>query len=158
MTKTPAHETTVTASGRELVVTRRFNAPARLVFEAWTRPEHMLRWWIPASFGMTFLTCEMDARTGGSYRFVFQHPDFPEPMAFFGRYLEVVPNQRIVWTNEEGEEGSVTTVTLEETDGVTLLTLRDLYPSPEALEAALSSGATGAYPEQFATLEAFLAG
>lgn len=157
MPASPTHETTVTTRDRSLVVTRRFNTPARLVFEAWTRPEHMRRWWIPASFGMTFLTCEMDARTGGSYRFVFQHPDFPEPMAFFGRYIEVVPNQRLVWTNEEGSEGSVTTVTFLETDGVTLLTLSDLYPSQEALEAALASGATGAYPEQFSELESYLA-
>lgn len=151
-------ETTVSTTDRDLVVTRQFNAPARLVFEAWTRAEHMLRWWIPASFGMTFLTCDMDARTGGSYRFVFQHPDFPEPMAFFGRYLEVVPNQRLVWTNEESGEGSVTTVTFVEKDGVTHLTLRDRYPSKAALDEAMASGATGAYPEQFAALDAFLAG
>lgn len=151
-------ETSVTTHDRELVVTRRFNAPARLVFEAWTRPEHMLRWWVPASFGMTFLTCEMDARTGGSYRFVFQHPDFPEPMAFFGRYIEVVPNQRLVWTNEESGEGSVTTVTFTEKDGVTHLELSDRYPSKAALDEAVASGSTGAYPEQFAALDAFLAG
>lgn len=151
-------ETSVTTHDRELVVTRRFNAPARLVFEAWTRPEHMLRWWVPASFGMTFLTCEMDARTGGSYRFVFQHPDFPEPMAFFGRYIEVVPNQRLVWTNEESGEGSVTTVTFTEKDGVTHLELRDRYPSKAALDEAVASGSTGAYPEQFAALDAVLAG
>lgn len=151
-------ETSVTTSDCELVVTRQFNAPAHLVFQAWTQAEHMRRWWIPASFGMKFLSCDMDARTGGSYRFVFQHPDFPEPMAFFGRYLEVVPNQRVVWTNEESAEGSVTTVTFEEKDGVTHLTLRDRYPSKAALDEAMASGATGAYPEQFAALDAFLAG
>lgn len=140
-------------SERELVITRVFEGPARLVFEAWTKPELLLRWWVPKSFGMTFLSCEVDARTGGSYKFVFAHPEFAEPMAFFGRYLEVVPPTRLVWTNEEGAQGSVTTVTFEEQGGKTLLTLHDLYPSKEALDEALESGSQGAYPEQFAELD-----
>lgn len=143
-------------SDRELVVTRVFRAPARLVFEAWTTPELLLKWWTPKSFGIAFVSCEVDARTGGSYRFVFTHPDFPEPMAFFGKYLEVVPNQKIVWTNEEGPEGSVTTVTLVEHDGFTTLTLSDVYPTKEALDEAMNSGAVGGYPEQFDELEAVL--
>lgn len=140
-------------SERELVITRVFEGPANLVFEAWTKPELLLRWWVPKSFGMTFLSCEVDARTGGSYKFVFSHPEFAEPMAFFGRYLEVVPPTRLVWTNEEGAQGSVTTVTFEEQGGKTLLTLHDLYPSKEALDEALESGSQGAYPEQFAELD-----
>lgn len=151
--------TTERTSDRELVVTRHFDAPARLVFQAWTRPDLMLRWWLPKSFGMTFVECEMDARTGGTYRFVFGHPAFDQPMAFFGRYLEVIPDSRIVWTNEEsGEAGAVTTVTFVETEGVTVLTLHDLYPSKEALDEALAAGSTGAWPEQLAELEQFLAG
>lgn len=157
-TQTNDGTTVARASDRELVATRQFNAPARLVFEAWTKPEHMMRWWVPQSFGMTFLSCELDARTGGSYRFVFSHPSFPEPMAFFGRYLEVIPTQRIVWTNEESPEGSVTTVTLEEKDGITTLTLRDVYSSPAALDEAMESGAVGGYPEQFNALDVLLAG
>ena len=144
-------------SERELVITRTFDGPAHLVFKAWTTPELLMRWWAPASFGITFISCEADVRTGGSYRFVFGHPDFDQPMTFFGRYLEVVPPSRIVWTNEEGEEASVTTVTLTEKDGKTLLLLSDLYPSKDALDAAIASGSTGAYPEQFVALEDLLA-
>src|SRR3982751_4087436 len=89
-------------SERELVVTRTFNAPARIVFEAWARPELFKRWWVPKSFGLTLLSCEMDVRTGGGYRLVSTPPASGEPMAFFGRYNEVTPPSRLVWTNEEG--------------------------------------------------------
>ena len=110
--------TTERVSPKELVVTRRFNAPARLVFEAWATPEIFQRWWLPESFGITVISCELDVRTGGSYRLVLGHPSSGEPMAFFGRYLEVIPNARIVWTNEEaGEAGAVTTATFEEKAG-----------------------------------------
>ena len=142
-------------SDRELVVTRTFNAPPRLVFEAWTKPELFQQWWIPKSLGVTLLSCEMDVRTGGSYRLVF--PGDPEPMAFFGKYLEVVPNSRIVWTNEEGEGGEqVTTVTFEEKNGKTLLVMRELYPSKEALDAA-GTGAADAMGETFQQLDELLA-
>ncbi|HEV7344935.1 MAG TPA: SRPBCC family protein [Devosia sp.] len=144
-------------SERELVITRSFDGPVHLVFQAWTRPDLLMRWWAPKSFGITFLSCEADVRTGGSYRFVFGHAQSDQPMAFFGRYLEVVPNARIVWTNEEGEEGSVTTVTFTEEDGRTLLVLSDLYPSKDALDAAIASGSQGAYPDQFDALDAVLA-
>src|SRR5690242_8682061 len=121
-------------SDREIVVTRTFKGPARLVFEAWTRPELLKRWWAPKSFGITFISCEVDARTGGAYRFVFGHPSSEQSMAFFGKYIEVTPHSRLVWTNEEaGEGGSVTTVTFEERGAETLVTFRDLYPSKEAL-------------------------
>lgn len=143
-------------SDRELVATRTLNGPARLVFEAWTRPELMMRWWTPASFGITFLSCEMDVRTGGSYRFVFGHPASEQPMAFFGRYLDVTPPSRIVWTNEEEADGAVTTVTFEEDDGRTRVVVHDLYPSKEALDDAVASGSTGAWPEQFDALDDLL--
>jgi uncharacterized protein YndB with AHSA1/START domain len=146
------------ASDTELVVTRRIAGPARLIFEAWTKPDLMPRWWVPASFGITLLSCEMDARTGGSYRLTFAVPGSDQPMAFFGRYLEVTPHSRIVWTNEEsGPDGSVTSVTLEETDGTTLITLHDRYPSKAALDEAIASGSTGAFPEQFDELEKLVA-
>jgi len=144
-------------SERELVVTRTFNGPARLVFEAWARPELFQRWWVPKSSCVTMLSCEMDIRTGGTYRIVMSHPSAPQPMAFFGRYLEVTPHSRIVWTNDEGGEGGpVTTVTFEERGGQTLVTLRDLYPSKEALDAAIASGATSGFGEQFAQLAGLL--
>jgi uncharacterized protein YndB with AHSA1/START domain len=149
--------TTERTSDRELVVTRIFNGPARNVFQAWTQPELMMRWWAPKSFGITFISCEMDVRTGGTYRFVFGHPASEQPMAFFGRYLDIVPNSRIVWTNEEsGPDGSVTTLTLEERGGGTLLVLHDLYPSKDALDAAIASESTGAFSEQFEVLDEIL--
>ena len=144
-------------SDRELVTSRSFNGPADLVFKAWITPELLMRWWAPESFGINLVGCEVDARTGGSYRFLFDVPGQPEPMAFFGKYLEVTPPTRLVWTNEEGEEGSVTTVTFEERDGRTHLVVHDLYPSKEALDAALASESTGAFPEQFDQLDVVLA-
>ena len=145
-------------SERELVVTRTFNGPARIVFEAWTKPDLFKRWWVPKSSGMTMLSCEMDVRTGGTYRLVFKHPSFEKPMAFFGRYIEVIPNSRIVWTNDEGGEGgAVTTVTFEEKGGATHVVLCDLYPSKEALDEAIASGSTSGFGEQFAQLDELLA-
>ena len=144
-------------SERELVVTRTFNGPARIVFEAWTKPELLKRWWAPKSFGLTLLSCEADVRVGGSYRLVFSHPAAPKPMEFFGRYLEVTPHLRLVWTNEEGgESGQVTTVTFEETRGKTLLVMHDLYPSKEALDDAIASGSTGGTGETFEQLDELL--
>jgi uncharacterized protein YndB with AHSA1/START domain len=146
-------------SERELVTTRTFNGPARLVFQAWTTPELFQRWWVPKSFGLSLLSCEMDVRVGGTYRLVFSHPAFPEPMAFFGTYLEVTPHSRLVWANEEGgESGQVTTVTFEERGGQTLLAVHDLYPSKEALDEAIASDATGALPQQFEQLDELLVG
>ena len=145
-------------SERELVVTRTFNGPAHIVFEAWTRPELLQRWWAPKSFGISFVSCEADVRTGGTYRFVFSHPDFEQPMAFFGRYIEVTPCSRIVWTNEESADGPISTVTFEEKDGKTLLILRELYPSKQALDDAIASGSTGTSgaAEQFELLDELL--
>ncbi len=156
--KTDSRTTTERASDRELVVTRTINGPARLVFKAWTTPELFQKWWTPESFGLTVVSCDMDIRTGGSYRLVIKHPASGEPMAFFGNYIEVTPHSRIVWTNEEGgEQGAVTTVTFEERDGQTLVVLRDLYPSKEALDEAIASGSVSGYPEQFDQLDALLA-
>jgi len=144
-------------SERELVVTRLFDGPAHIVFEAWTRPDLLQRWWVPKSFGASFLSCEADVRTGGAYRFVFSHADFEQPVAFFGKYLEVTPNARLVWTNEESDEGAVTTVTFEETGGKTLIVMHDLYPSKEALDKAIASGSTsGTWEEQFEQLDELL--
>jgi uncharacterized protein YndB with AHSA1/START domain len=143
-------------SERELVVTRTFNAPARLVFEAWTKPELLKQWWAPKSYGISFISCEADVRAGGTYRFVFGHPAAEQPMAFVGRYLEVTPPARLVWTNEESDQGAVTTVTFAEKGGVTLVVMRDLYPSQEALDAAIASGSTGGTGEQFEQLDELL--
>ena len=144
-------------SDREFVATRSFNAPARLVYEAWRNPDLFRKWWVPEGAGMTLESCEMDVRTGGKYRLVFRHPNFDEPMAFFGRYTDVVPNERIVWTNEEeGDQGAVTTVTFEERDGKTHVSYSELYPTAAACDEALAGSAEG-LPGQFAQLDAMLA-
>jgi uncharacterized protein YndB with AHSA1/START domain len=144
-------------SARELVITRTFNGPARMVFDAWTKPELLKRWWAPKSFGVSFISCEADVRAGGTYRFVFGHPASEQPMEFFGRYIEVTPHSRLVWTNDEGAEGgAVTTVTFEERGAETLVVMHDLYPSKEALDAAIASGSTGGFSETFEQLDDFL--
>ena len=138
-------------SERELVVTRTVNGPARIVFEAWTKPELFKQWWVPRSLGMFLRSCEMDVRVGGKYRLEFE----PDAMAFFGTYLEVTPHSRLVWTNEESDEDSVTTVTFVEEGGKTLLVLHELYSSKEALDAA-GTGAADALVETFAQLDELL--
>ena len=144
-------------SERELVVTRTFNGPAHIVFSAWTKPELLKRWWLPKSCGASFVSCEADVRTGGTYRFVFSHPSSEQPMSFFGRYVEVTPPSRLVWTNDEGEEGgAVTTVTFEERGGETLVVMHDLYPSQKALDDAIASGSTSGSGEQFVQLDQLL--
>jgi uncharacterized protein YndB with AHSA1/START domain len=140
-------------SERELVVTRTFNAPARIVFEAWTKPELFRQWWVPKSMGMTLLSCEMDVRVGGKYRLVFAFED--SESAFFGSYLELIPDSRLAWTNEEGgDDGPVTTVTFEEKGGRTLVAMHELHPSKEALDAA--GGAADAMGETFEQLDELL--
>jgi uncharacterized protein YndB with AHSA1/START domain len=140
-------------SDRELVVTRRFDAPPHLVFRAWTEADLFRRWWVPEGAGISLVSCELDVRTGGTYRLEFGAGD--ATMAFYGKYLEVVPDQRIVWTNDEGEEGAVTTVTLESDGAATLLTFHELYPSKEALDEAMQGSAAG-LPTQLDQLDRML--
>lgn len=154
--RTKPRTTVERISDRETRVTRVVHAPARLVFEAFTRPELFERWWIPKSMGMTLVSCQMDVRTGGTYRLLIKHPAAPDPMPFFGTYIEVTPHSRLVWSNDEnGDAGSVTTVTLDEREGETFVTVRELYASKEALEA--NGGAAEAMPETFAQLDELLA-
>jgi len=145
------HTTVERKSERELVVTRTFDGPARIVFEAWTQPDLFKRWWVPKSMGMSLLSCEMDVRVGGKYRLVFG-----QGMEFFGRYIEVTPYSRLVWTNDEGGEGGpVTTVSFQERGGKTLLVMHELYSSKEALDAA-GTGAADAMGETFGQLDELL--
>lgn len=140
---------------RELVATRTFDAPPGMVFRAWSEAELFRRWWMPKSVaGVSLVGCDMDVRTGGKYRLEFSAGG-PDTMAFYGKYLEVVPNERIVWTNDEGEEGAITTVTFEEQSGKTLLTFHEAYPSAEALEEAMQGSAAG-LPEQLEQLDELL--
>jgi uncharacterized protein YndB with AHSA1/START domain len=128
---------------RELVVTRTFNAPAHIVFDAWTKPELLKRWWAPKSFGVSLFECESDLRVGGTYRYAFGR-DPKNPEVFSGRYVEVNSPSRLVLTQiyermrNAGE--AIVTATFEESEGRTRLTLRQLFPSKEALEGALASG------------------
>jgi uncharacterized protein YndB with AHSA1/START domain len=140
-------------SERELVSSRIINGPARLVFEAWTNPELFKKWWVPKSAPITLTACEMDVRTGGTYRLVFSAGG--QTAEFFGKYLEVKPHTRMVWTNDEGgaDAATVTTVTFEEINGTTFITVTDLYPSKEALDEAIETGSSGAMPEQLEQLE-----
>ena len=148
---TKNHATVEQTSERELVVTRTVNGPARLVFEAFTKPDLFRRWWVPRSYGVTLLSCDMDVRVGGRYRLVFSHQD--ATMEFFGTYLEVTPHSRLVWTNDEGDGGrTITTVTFDEIAGRTLVAVHDLYPSKEALD----TGSTGAMPEALDQLDELL--
>ncbi|MEA1648804.1 SRPBCC domain-containing protein [Nitrospirillum sp. BR 11164] len=142
---------------RELIVTRTFDAPPGTVYRAWCQPELFQRWWVPKSVpGISLVSCDLDVRTGGTYRLEFAAGG-SDTMAFHGKYLEVVPNERIVWTNDEGEEGAITTVTFEDLGGKTLLTFHEAYPSREALEEALQ-GSAAALPEQLAQLGGLLSG
>jgi uncharacterized protein YndB with AHSA1/START domain len=157
---TPTQERTTMerTSERELVVTRTIDGPAHIVFDAWTEPELLKRWWVPKSVPITLLSCEMDVRVGGTYRLVFQ-VDPTTTMAFFGRYLEVSPPSRLVWTNEEGEDDAVvTTVTFDEDEdqGRTVLVVHDLYPSKDALDGAIASESTAAWPEMLDQLDELL--
>lgn len=149
------HTTIERTSERELVVTRSFDAPASVVFEAWTTPELMKQWWSPKSSGVPLLSCDMDVRVGGGYRLAFGH-EAATSMAFFGTYREVEPSARLVWTNDESPDAAVTTVTFEDQDGQTLLVLRELYPAKEALDEAVA-GMEGCMPEQFEQLDGLLA-
>lgn len=136
----------------ELIVTRTFDAPRHIVFRAWSQPDLFRRWWVPKSAtGISLVSCDMDVRTGGKYRLEFSAGG-SKTMAFYGKYLEVVQDERIVWTNDEGEEGAITTVTFEDQRGKTFLNFHEVYPSKEALEEALQGSAAG-LPEQLEQLE-----
>ncbi|RYZ95354.1 MAG: ATPase [Proteobacteria bacterium] len=139
-------------SDRELVSSRIIHAPSARVFNHWSNPELFAKWWVPAGAPITLSVCEMDVRTGGSYRLSFRAGD--QNAEFFGRYLEVMPPARLVWTNEEfGEAGmTVTTVTFQEHREGTFVTVHDLYPSKEALDEAINAGSVGAMPLQLKQL------
>ncbi|MBV6457646.1 MAG: hypothetical protein HONBIEJF_00763 [Fimbriimonadaceae bacterium] len=153
MEVTKTNETKVErVSDVELVVTRIVDAPARLVFEAWTKAELFRQWWVPKSYGLNLVSCGMDVRVGGQYRLAFLHEG--STMEFFGTYLEVTPDSRLVWTNEEDGGQTVTTVTFSEAEGRTLLAVSNRYPSKEALDA---DGSTLALPESLDQLDELLA-
>jgi uncharacterized protein YndB with AHSA1/START domain len=146
-------------SDREIVLSRRFRAPPPVVFAAWTKPEFVKRWWAPASRGASVLECDADVRPGGEYRYVTAVG--PEHrFTFFGKYLEVVPPSRLVYTQifEPFPDAEViVTVSFEAREGSTLLVSRELYPSKEALEGAMASGMEDGVRETFEQLDELVA-
>ncbi|HWU96307.1 MAG TPA: SRPBCC domain-containing protein [Sphingomonas sp.] len=148
--------TTVTRiSDTEVEATRLFDAPPHLLYRAWTTAELFQRWWAPKSMGVPMHVRELDVRVGGGYRIEFD-AEGGQVWAFFGKYIEVVPNERIVWTNEEGgDAGPVSSVTFEAQGDRTLLTFRERYPTKEALDEGI--GAAEGLPEQLAQLAELVA-
>lgn len=143
-------------SDYELAVTRTFDALVQTIFKAWTQTDHFKQWWVPQSSGAVLRSCEQDVRVGGRHRVEITHPKVSAPMAFYGTYLEVAPNSRLVWTNEENEAGAVTTVSFNEVNGGTRVSLEKRYPTAQALDQALQ-GMQDAMSETFDQLEALLA-
>ena len=142
-------------SEQELLATRRFDAPVARVFAAWTTAAQFQSWWPPQSMGMALRTCEIDARPGGGYRLDFG-PDDAHPMVFFGRYTDVIPNARLVWTNEEDAAGAVTTVSFTADGDTTLLTYSEVNPATDGRDEAFE-GTACTLPEQFEQLDRLLA-
>ena len=146
---TPKNRTTLErTSDREIVVTRIFNGPPRIVFDAWTRPDLVSRWWAPLSMGVSMVSCDADVRAGGRYRYVLK-PPHSDPFAFVGTYREVTPHTRLVYTtiyvpkgnDEQDESGAaVCTVTFEDRGEKTYLVSREVYPSKDVLDAVLATG------------------
>jgi uncharacterized protein YndB with AHSA1/START domain len=147
-------------SDRELVISRTFEARARIVWDAWTRPELLKRWWAPRSLGVTLFSCEVDLRVGGRYRYVFGHT--PEhAMAFSGTFTEIVACARLVCTQlfepmaSAGE--AIVAATFEERDGRTRVVQRALYPSKQSLDGAIASGMEKGARATFEQLEELVA-
>ena len=158
------NETTMErTSGRELVIKRAFNGPARIVFDAWTRPELVRRWWAPQSRGVSLVSCEADVRAGGWYRYVMRHDAHGE-MAFSGKYREVTPVSRLVYTevfeptaSGSDEEGAIVTVTFDDRDGKTHVVSHSLFPSADVLDAVIATGMEGGMRESMDQLDALVA-
>jgi uncharacterized protein YndB with AHSA1/START domain len=148
-------------SDREIVITRSFRAPPRIVFEAFTKSEHVRKWWAPRSRGVELVACDADVSVGGAYRYVMRVRDLGD-MAFSGRYVELTPPSRLVYTQvfepmkDAGE--AVVTVTFDAEPGErTKMTSRERYPSKDALEAAIQSGMEGGMRESMDQLDVLVA-
>ena len=145
-----------TPSDREIVVTRVFAAPRRLVWEAWTNPEHLPNW-MTGPDGWSMPVCEIDLRPGGAWRFVLRGPDSAE-MEMSGEYREVVPPERLVHTESWGADWpeTINTLVLTEEGGKTTSTSTVLYPSKEARDAALQTGMKDGMSQSFDRLAEYL--
>jgi len=129
-------------SDLEIVITRTFNGPPRIVFEAWTRPELVRRWWAPKALGVSVVSIDADVRVGGRYRYVLQRGDGGGEVAFSGTYREVAPPSRLVYTQafEPYPDEVIITITLTERDGQTDFVSHELWPSKEIRDMAMSTG------------------
>lgn len=152
-------------SDREILITRAFNGPAAIVFDAWTRPELVTRWWAPKSLGVSMVDCSADVRVGGSYRYVLRHRTGNE-MAFSGKYIEVTPPSRLVYTQifdptasgpQPGDAEITITVTFDEHDGKTHVASRTLCPSKELRDTIIASGMEHGMRETMDLLEELVA-
>ncbi len=153
------HTTMELKSDREIVIARTFNGPARLVFDAWTKPELVKRWWAPKSRGVSVVGCDADVRVGGNYRYVLRR-DTGDEFGFSGNYTEVTPHSRLVYTQcfePIPDAEAIITVTFDEQDGKTRLVAHELYPSKEAREGALASGMEQGMRETMDQLEKLVA-
>ena len=130
-----------TPSDRDIRMTRLFDAPRQLVFEAMTRPEHIRRWWGCLGEGYSVPVCEVDLRVGGTWRFVNRHPQ--GEAGFHGVYKEITPPERLVFTeiyDPFPDAESVVTSTFIDENGKTRLTVVASYPSSEVRDAVVASG------------------
>jgi uncharacterized protein YndB with AHSA1/START domain len=144
---------------RVIIISRTFNAPARIVFDAYTRPELVKRWWAPKSRGVALSLCEADVRVGGKYRYVLSVRG--EEIGFSGEYTEVTPHTRLVYTQifePMAEAGAVIcTIQLEEREGKTFFVSHESYPSPEARQATIDAGMEGGMRESMDQLDELVA-
>jgi uncharacterized protein YndB with AHSA1/START domain len=144
---------------REIVISRTFNAPARLVFDAVTKPELLKRWWAPKSLGVALVQCDADVRPGGTYRYVMQKGNGPL-MAFSGTYREESPPARLVYDEifePMAALGSAhVSVTFEEHDGKTRYVMRSVYASKQARDGVVASGMEKGMRESMDQLEALV--
>ena len=130
-----------TPSDLEICMTRVFDAPRHLVFDAMTKPEHVKQWWGRLGEGYSVPVCEIDLRVGGRWRFVNRHPN--GEVAFYGEYREITPPSRLVFTEifeQYPDSVSVVTSDFTDEDGKTRLTATVRYPSLEVRDIVLSSG------------------
>ncbi len=145
-------------SDTTLVITRTLRAPPAIVFEAWTNPDYVRRWWAPLSRGVTLTECDADLRPGGEYRYVLTRGK--ERFAFYGKYLEITPPSRLVYTQifEPFPDAEARiTVSFEADGGYTRLVSREVYPSKVALDGALHSGMEDGARETFQQLDELVA-
>jgi uncharacterized protein YndB with AHSA1/START domain len=147
------------AGDREIVMKRSFAAPARFVFDAWTKADLVAKWWAPEKCGVAMVACEADVRPGGKWKYTLRNPD-AEVVSFYGEYREVTAPSRLVYTETFSKYPDsppvIVTVTFEERDGRTEMTSTQLYPSKEVREMVVATGMEFGANETMNQLEVLL--